>query len=651
MVGKRWKQKITALFAVILALFCLTGAVSAAPGDEAHEPASTVSWEEEEESQSLPGKEYEGDQGLPQGHLLQGGRSNIVVTTPQQIFVLAGYRSVFLEPDGQMTETGGISGIPLHFHYGSDGNTAFCLGVNLANPDGSISYGEADLDAAYGEKLEQVSAIVQNSILKFSDDRQENVLPQVWQHLSYEDAQYAAQLAIWNVLLGTPGNEPEMDGNGWFNDAWLYQNVYFPRLENLEDGSDVIGFYEYLLETETVKGPGAACQLGQPVYGEGEFRIPLTVRTEEASGGTVLEVENCGEQPWLLRADQTQEEPAYDSAAGVYRFSWAGSVDEEMTLVLPAAGNDDRSILLEVFAKSNAVSSNLVYLIPSASDYQNLIKVEPREVETVSARGQVQLPKVTADGFIEKKDMGSHLPMEKVRFHIWSDQGMDQIVETAQDGRYTLENLLPGQYYYQEQPVAGYVGNGEIYSFTVDQNGEISGEIGAGEVPFTVENLRYCDVTVVKKIKKDDIVWAHGNPIFLFSVEGEDLRGIRHTYWGSIVFTEEEMDGPMDEQGYISQEYTFRNIPMGSAYRVTEEQGNRYHLEEVSSEDSNVSIQVMDPSSDGEKEWRIVADLRQKPEGTRITFVNEKVRNDGYSDTSLVKNRIPLAASQDAVNQ
>ena len=130
----------------------------------------------------------------------------------------------------------------------------------------------------------------------------------------------------------------------------------------------------------------------------------------------MLEVENCGGQPWLLRADQTQEEPTYDSAAGVYRFSWAGSVDEEMTLVLPAVGNDDRTISFEIFAKSNAVSSNLVYLIPSASDYQNLIKVEPREVETVSARGQVQLPKVTADGSLRKRTWEPMSPWKRCGF-------------------------------------------------------------------------------------------------------------------------------------------------------------------------------------------------------------------------------------------
>lgn len=38
-----------------------------------------------------------------------------------------------------------------------------------------------------------------------------------------------------------------------------------------------------------------------------------------------------------------------------------------------------------------------------------------------------------------------------------------------------------------------------------------------------MKDLRYTDLTVVKKIKTDEITWAHGNPTFIFTVEGTDL--------------------------------------------------------------------------------------------------------------------------------
>ena len=37
-------------------------------------------------------------------------------------------------------------------------------------------------------------------------------------------------------------------------------------------------------------------------------------------------------------------------------------------------------------------------------------------------------------------------------------------------------------------------------------------------------------ITLIKKIKEQDIIWAHGNPIFSFVIEGKDIRGITRRY-------------------------------------------------------------------------------------------------------------------------
>lgn len=576
-----------------------------------------------------------------------GGAKDIVVTTPETFFAFGGYRSVILSPDGQISDGQGISTIPLHFHYGSDGNTAFCLGVNLANPDAEVTYQEADLGESYGDKLEQVSAIVQNSILKFSDDRTENALPEAWRDFSYEEAEYTAQLAIWKTLLGRPGNEPEMDGKGWFNDAWLYQNVYFPRMENLTGGKDIKGFYEYLLRTRTVAEPTAQVTAGEPVYADGYFKIPISIQTAEASAGTDVMFYSISGEPKLILSDQTEANLSYDEAAGAWRYSSGAVIQETMTLVLSAKENDEKTISCNVYAKSNAVSSNLVYLIPSASHYQNLIKVEPKEVKTAEGSGDIHLPKVTAAAELRKVEKGTGLPVPGVEFHIWSDNGWDQRMTTDETGICRLEDLLPGTYQYQEEKAEGYVTNREVFSFSVDEHGTVTGQIGNGEQPYLVENLRYCDLTVVKKIKKEDIVWAHGNPAFLFAVSGEDLAGVRHTYYGSIAFTKDDENLEPDADGWIFLSYTFRNIPMGEAYAVEEIRSNRYLLTDVTSPDGNVTVAKKEnPLYDSQKEFsdffEIRVNLKEKPTGSSIVFQNEKIRDDDYSHTSMAENKIPV---------
>ena len=575
------------------------------------------------------------------------GKNDIVVTTPGTLFTYGGYRSAQLSSDGHVSDAEGISTIPLHFHYGNDGNTAFCLGVNLANPDVEVNYQEADLGDAYGELLEQVSAIVQNSILKFSDDKKENALPEEWSNFTYEEAQYTAQLAIWKILLGKPGNEPEMDGHGWFNDAWLFQNVYFPRMMNLSGGKDIKGFYEYLLRTKTVAKPTAQINVQKPVYGNGFFDIPLSVQTKEAGAGTVLMFSNVSGEPKLLLPDHTEVKMNYDEKTDTWSHTFPGELEETVTLRILASGNEERNIKCHVYANSNAVSSNLVYLIPGASHYQNLIKVEPREVETGEAVSDILLPKVTASAEIRKVEKGTNQPMEGVSFHIWSDNGFDQRMTTDENGICRLEELLPGTYQYEEETAEGYVENSETYVFTISSDGTVSGQIKHDQETFSVENLRYCDLTVIKQIKKDDIVWAHGNPTFLFSVSGTDLNGKSHTYYGSILFTEETADKEVDEQGYLSLSYTFSNIPMGTDYVIEEEKCNRYLLTNVISEDENVTVtKLEDAVYEKEKKntdfYKITVNLKEKPTGTRIIFQNEKVRNDDFSHTSFVENRIPL---------
>lgn len=45
--------------------------------------------------------------------------------------------------------------------------------------------------------------------------------------------------------------------------------------------------------------------------------------------------------------------------------------------------------------------------------------------------------------------------------------------------------------------------------------------------------------TIYKKIRTDELVWAHGNPTFFFKISGKDLNGEEHWYQSVILFTKE----------------------------------------------------------------------------------------------------------------
>ena len=109
-----------------------------------------------------------------------------------------------------------------------------------------------------------------------------------------------------------------MDGKGWFNDAWLFHNIYFPRMVNLPDGKDIKGFYEYLLQTKTVAQPTAEIKSQKPVYDNGFFHIPLTIQTTEASAGTILMFSHLSGEPKLYLSDQTELKMSYDEKTDVW---------------------------------------------------------------------------------------------------------------------------------------------------------------------------------------------------------------------------------------------------------------------------------------------------------------------------------------------
>lgn len=138
------------------------------------------------------------------------------------------------------------------------------------------------------------------------------------------------------------------------------------------------------------------------------------------------------------------------------------------------------------------------------------------------------------------------------------------------------------------------------------------------------------EITVTKKIKENDIIWAHGNPVFRFRVEGTDIKGKDHTYEDYVEF---QKDGYETEDGYAVLSCVFRNIPVGN-YTVSELETLRYDFESVNADTQNVSVS-------GE---RGIVRLEKTSPQAGVTFVNIKTVYDRYSHTDVIRNRIPVIA-------
>lgn len=163
-----------------------------------------------------------------------------------------------------------------------------------------------------------------------------------------------------------------------------------------------------------------------------------------------------------------------------------------------------------------------------------------------------------------------------------------------------------------------------------------------GTVTLNLEALNYHvrNLTVRKTIQADEIIWAHGNPVFLFRVSGKDINGKQHVYNRSIEFTEDYVRGHI-KNGYVTLETVIRNIPAGK-YQV-EEHGTvlRYILTDVTAQTSNITIskKAVDKVNGFTKiQAETNADLT-KIDG-EVTFVNHKTHYDKLSHNTLVINTI-----------
>ena len=186
----------------------------------------------------------------------------------------------------------------------------------------------------------------------------------------------------------------------------------------------------------------------------------------------------------------------------------------------------------------------------------------------------------------------------------WTSEVKAHRINRLPEGEYTLTEL---------SPPAGYQGGGSVKCIL-----ENSDKVQT----FKIENTKKVQITVEKVIYENEIVWAHGNPVFTFQVEGTDLDGKKQMYYDTVEFQKEDRASGTERR----KKLTF-TVPAGE-YTVREMKTLRYELEKIS-EVKNGTVEKQE----------VHFDLKQNQSGN-AAFFNRKVNDGQLTDTGFVRNTV-----------
>lgn len=237
---------------------------------------------------------------------------------------------------------------------------------------------------------------------------------------------------------------------------------------------------------------------------------------------------------------------------------------------------------------------------------------------------------------LAKVDSGTGENISGAKLSLLDSNG--RLVESWTSGStpHRIEKLKPGQYTLREDQAPDHYKLADPITFTLESKADTQ--------TITMKDMRYADLTIVKKIKASDITWAHGNPTFIFTVKGKDINGKDRTFQNYVEFTKNYVNSHTDGQGYVELSVTWNKIPVGEDYTVTEQDVLRYHLVNVTGTE-NVKISKLQEPAKGvapDKIFSVHANLKAKPTGTSITFENQKDDWGTTTHDTSVKNIIPL---------
>lgn len=195
---------------------------------------------------------------------------------------------------------------------------------------------------------------------------------------------------------------------------------------------------------------------------------------------------------------------------------------------------------------------------------------------------------------------------------------------TDKEGKAVSQKLYPGEYKITETKAPE--GYGLDQEPKILQINYIDKDTPVDYVETSFVNSRlYSQITLTKEIDSEHIVWAHGNPVFTFCLQGQDVLGIEHTYYETVEFSPEMVD---QTQGIaaLSAEFTV----LAGSYTAYELSTSRYRLKEIHAVSGGTI------SEDGSSVYFDVSSGGQ----AAASFYNEKITDEGGGDTSFVRNII-----------
>lgn len=247
-------------------------------------------------------------------------------------------------------------------------------------------------------------------------------------------------------------------------------------------------------------------------------------------------------------------------------------------------------------------------------------------------KGKVQLKKVNK----ANPDAGG---LEGAVFDLYRGDGTlyRSNLTTTNGGIIFVDELEWGSYYFVETKAPNGFGlNDQKIRFSVNY-------LTADRTQYlTVEDpeLKYL-LTITKQITNKDVVFAHGNPTFIFEVTKTDEPDKGHTYRKSVTFSE------LSASDTSEMSVVFM-VPMGT-YEVSEISVNRYELDDITPENNFVTV-VRDENG---KATKAIVKFSGEPgdEGTSVNlvFANEKTDQEGTSDTAIRPNILKTARKLTAV--
>ena len=252
--------------------------------------------------------------------------------------------------------------------------------------------------------------------------------------------------------------------------------------------------------------------------------------------------------------------------------------------------------------------------------------------DSLTVRVNVTNERIKGSVTLTKTDESGRTVLSGAVYSLFKDDGtlVQSGLTTDTKGQIVVKDLDWGTYYFKETKApSGYGLSDELIRFSV--NAMTTGMMLEVDATDPVETKQ---VTLVKKIKKDDIWYPHGTPSFILTLTGQDITGQMHT-WNRIVTFSEGALGAPDAQGYVSQSVTIAGIPAGT-YTAFEKAVGRYEFARITDVSANGTI----------KGHTVEFNLVSYNDGS-AAFVNDKAEwqflSDSGSITNLVKASRKLA--------